>query len=559
MRKPASRTGLLLLAAACCSGVSAVAQPAPGAGVATVPHVADNATLAATRTAAYRGGLWRDHYAAGGIADGPLFFTPRAGTCAANKWVNDGGNCVDGPDGNSWKAIHPDGAMNVKEFGATGANGPDDYPAFQAAIVAAQSAMAAGRVTYAKVIVPSGQYCIKSADPKYGIHITANTFRLEGGGNVGLMACGVDTTVLTLDGPYEYATGLGILGYNAPGATHAAVQTTTKCVQCVLDHITAIWGKYAFDINGADGTVRWSKANDAYGSALVHTNNGNMWVRNTFDQTYPAGGLPAASYTLKAWASSHRYASKDMVTIAAGAWVLQQTGGSCTSGSGSEPAVAIYGTNITDGSCRWQLLAPGTYYGMQYESGSTVSYADMTDTTGPFSYCVGLTNDLGGIGPTQTTLRGGNFGQCLHGGLYVRNGAGLSIEQGQATNCVLAGCKGVDIRSTWSDKVNIGDGFIAYQNPYGVYVGGGVGFVMNGASVHGSTTACVDIAAGVTKFIINSNDFSTGPTWGSCKVAVRVEAGASDYYSITNNLVQGSTIGISDAGTGKHKTVMGNN
>lgn len=41
-------------------------------------------------------------------------------------------------------------------------------------------------------------------------------------------------------------------------------------------------------------------------------------------------------------------------------------------------------------------------------------------------------------------------------------------------------------------------------------------------------------------------------------MTVVVDAGASNYYSITNNIVAGASVGISDGGTGVNKTVSGN-
>lgn len=97
----------------------------------TAPHVPDNATLAAKSAANYPQGIWRDHHAAGGFADGPVFFDAQTGTCAANSLVNDGGGCVDGAGGNSWKASFT--RLNVKAFGALGNNGTDDGPAINKA------------------------------------------------------------------------------------------------------------------------------------------------------------------------------------------------------------------------------------------------------------------------------------------------------------------------------------------------------------------------------------------------------------------------------------------
>ncbi len=515
----------------------------PGAlsNLGGMPHVATNAALAAATTAGYPNGVWRDHYATGGTADGPLFFQPLTGTCAANGWVNDGGDCVNDAGTNSFKAVHRNNTLNVKEFGASGGGSVDATAAIQAAVTAAQNATPG--IYYDYVIFPSGNYCVSTAG---GVTATGPRLALVGYGNVIIKVCGAhDTTVLTLNGLQESIQNLQIQGYNSPTATTPALALGSSCVECVVDSRTiAQYGYRAID-NAAPDAKIWARASLSYGLSVARGTAGAFWLRNKFDQPYPTNTAPTGNPTLAAWnGASHVYAANDLVTIGSGAWVLQATTG-CTS-SGSEPAVAAYGTAISNGSdaCVWQLAGPGTYFALQLDTGAGPAFVDKLDATGSFTYSVGLTNYGGGTGPQLVTLRDINAGTPLSGGVLAGHGQGLFIEGGSATNCVLAGCAGVTIGAGWSDKTHIGDGFIAYGNPIGVSVAGGVGLVMNGASIHGASAECVDIAAGVTKFAITGNDFSTGPTWGTCAVAVKVEAGASDYYSITDNIVHGATHGV---------------
>lgn len=106
-----------------------------------MPHVATNAALAATANGSYPYGVIRDHYATGGAADGPLFFMPQTGTCAAASLVNDAGNCVDSTsgDGNSWKALHKDGIYDFREFGCAVGNSACDAATTAAAALVAKS------------------------------------------------------------------------------------------------------------------------------------------------------------------------------------------------------------------------------------------------------------------------------------------------------------------------------------------------------------------------------------------------------------------------------------
>lgn len=83
------------------------------------PHVATNAALAASATATYPNGVWRDDYAAGNGAP-PRFFTKLTGNCLANGLVNDGGSCVDttAGDGNSWRTQSAAAGVSVQQWGA---------------------------------------------------------------------------------------------------------------------------------------------------------------------------------------------------------------------------------------------------------------------------------------------------------------------------------------------------------------------------------------------------------------------------------------------------------
>lgn len=172
--------GRLLLAAAFLAFLAYTLCPpswaqSHGGGGAPAP-VATNAALAASPITSYPSGVWRTDYAAGNGAP-PLFFTPQTGTCAANGLVNDGGSCVNGAGGNSWKSARlPGSTIDVKQYGAVcnafTANPTDDTAALQAAINANQNKTSINSV--ATLIIPgqcyttsqlviSGQIAIKSS------------------------------------------------------------------------------------------------------------------------------------------------------------------------------------------------------------------------------------------------------------------------------------------------------------------------------------------------------------------------------------------------------------
>lgn len=525
----------------------------PGmAATGAVPHVAANAALAAAATATYPQGVWRDHYATGGTADGPLFFQPQAGTCAANSLVNDGGNCVDGPDGNSWKALHQNNVLNVKEFGALGNNSTDDTAAIQAAVNAAATGP---NIAQDYIVVPAGNYCFKTSG---GVTNSTQNLTFQAQGNVIWKSCGnTDTTILTLNARGTAILGsFAIQGLNSPTTTQPAFVLGSSCIECVVgDRVVAQYGTYPLQ-NAAPDAKIWLRASNGYGSAVAYNSGNAFWLRNKFDQSYPEGAPPAAPYTLTAWTANHTYHATDLVTIGSPSWILQETAGSCTSGSGSAPAVAAYGTPITDNSCSWLLVSPYTYYALQIDTGSTVNFVDKLDATGSYTCSVALTK-TGASAPQMTTLRDINAGQPLSAGVCANFGSGLTIQGGLATNCVLVGCKGVQIASGFGAQAYIGAGFLAFGNRIDVSIEGGMGILVSGASLHGATSECVDVAANVNDFVISSNDLTNSGTWGSCTVPVKVESGTSTRYSITNNATSG--IAVVDGGSATGKDVHGNN
>lgn len=129
----------------------------------------------------------------------------------------------------------------------------------------------------------------------------------------------------------------------------------------------------------------------------------------------------------------------------------------------------------------------------------------------------------------------------------------------------------IDSSATKLSGLSIANSNIENNQNYGVFMGAGVGIDISNTTIAYNSTASsggfagVSIQPGVGHFTITNSKIGTygflnpsGTTnkqsWG-----IVVATGASDYYIITNNLLDGNiTGGLSDAGTGTHKTVTGN-
>lgn len=96
-----------------------VATQLGSVGTAPIPFVPTNAALAAlaqaTTTRAMRLGVTVQGDSP------PVVFNAQTGNCAAAGLVNDVGSCVNGPDGNSWKASFV-GPINAGQFGLSAAS-----------------------------------------------------------------------------------------------------------------------------------------------------------------------------------------------------------------------------------------------------------------------------------------------------------------------------------------------------------------------------------------------------------------------------------------------------
>lgn len=133
---------------------------------------------------------------------------------------------------------------------------------------------------------------------------------------------------------------------------------------------------------------------------------------------------------------------------------------------------------------------------------------------------------------------------------------------------------GVNIVGASAGKVNgvsINGGQFIFNSHAGITNGNGTNFLVNGALVMGnsqvgpSSYPGIAIGAGVTQFVITNNISQYGgylqnvgsPDYQS--YGIQVQTGASDYYIITGNLVNGNlSVGVSDGGSGTHKNVAGN-
>lgn len=156
------------------------------------------------------------------------------------------------------------------------------------------------------------------------------------------------------------------------------------------------------------------------------------------------------------------------------------------------------------------------------------------DSAGGNSCC--LMSGAGGVFDTK-------FANCWFGLAFAGNSGCLINPTGTVDGVAFTGC----------EFVANGDSGLRVNGT------GAKNIKVNGGWASGNTNG-FNFSGGVSHFSIS--DVTAGPASGrgpNSQFGIIVQAGASDYYTIAMNDVNGNTVGgVADSGTGTHKTVVNN-
>lgn len=475
---------------------------------------------------------------------------------ADGTWSAPAGGGVSLSTNNTWTAdnIWGNGRpwVDVRAYGAVGDGTTDDSTAFSNAIAAMTSNYGSGTI----YVPPSTNvYCVKS-----GVSIT-NSDRLVGSaiGNSVLSACGTDVTVVNLNGGHATLENIAIYGKGTNndtgtfGSSNPAVSMGSNCVGCKISHVVALGGSNAFSLNGNDSLIIDSSGTTSFGSANAYITTGLWLIRDKFDLSTPAT-LPAAPISINAWAASHAYTVGTVVST--GGYNIQ-----CTSpgtSAGSAPTLKNYGINFTDNTVTWQLLSPAAYYGVQIDTAASEVTASQIDISGFYTYGLGMTNTLSGTAPNQININQSIMGGAFFNEINAHDGHSLYLSNSEVGGCLSNNCQGIYFNTNWAGDVGIQNNLIV-GSPTSIEIGAGTNTLIEGNRIFGGSNAAINTDPGITMFTISGNSLGTQSPWGANANAVRVNTGAADYYNITNNIIHGATTGITDNGSGTHKTLSGNN
>lgn len=154
------------------------------------------------------------------------------------------------------------------------------------------------------------------------------------------------------------------------------------------------------------------------------------------------------------------------------------------------------------------------------------------------------------------------------------SGYHITTNGGKVHNIELTGCwgatcgqAGIKINSNDVNGVTVNGGIYTNNQDYGIIIYAGKNIRIMGATCSFNSQAGsglyhgIAVAGGISNFqIIGCNSGKGGQfETNNQGYGILINSGSSDYYIVSNNLCQDNVTGtISDAGTGIHKSVMGN-
>lgn len=447
--------------------------------------------------------------------------------------------------------------VSVKDFGAVGDGSTDDYAVIQAAITAVQ--VRGGGILF----FPAGNYRVSATlvvNAGVGVHLMGENLTATAISTV------TNTALLTLDGTGRHTVeeiqliGYGIAGGNGPttsGSAHT-LWLKSNCVDVKLSRVLAVGGWYAIRNDGTDTIAESVIAYGCYGPAIVYNTANALWLRRAkIDNAWPVS-IPSAGVSTAAWAATTAYNIGD-VRSSAGFYMQCRIAG--TSG-GSAPTLQNYGTDIIDGTgtLRWRLCCNTSLALVEITTSASETHIEQADFSGAAQHSVSINNNGAGVAPWATYITDSVFSQTVATTVDCVAGNSVFIKGGEIYNPIANGESAVAFRSAFAGDSNISDTLIiGSSGTVGVYLGSGSNYGIHSTKIFGALHGIM-VEAGVSKWTIGYNDIGSSTKWGANTNSITVNAGASDYYNITNNNIRGfSTAGVTDGGTGTHKTLSGNN
>lgn len=446
--------------------------------------------------------------------------------------------------------------ISVKDFGAVGSGAVNDQPAIQAAINAIQ-ANGGGTLYF-----PSGSYRIDS-----GLLITGNNVTLKGDGYLSSVIFSNTNGFQLVKFQSSSRSGIEHLGIYRNVFTANAGDYTVwleNCVQFSARRVLMQGSYYNMVITGtatADFCFQECIWNYATGPAMIWmvrsgagVNGAYHFYRCLLNQDYPATAPVPANYK-GTRANSTAYAVKDVITV--GEFYYQCiTAGTSAASQPADYGTVWYLTNITDGTAVFWLMAPVTYYSARVDTGLSYVNFRECDFTSATTFGLQVLNSLAGDKPISVHVEQCTFHGNILGGIHVLSGQEIDLKSVEVLVPTGTGVQYGLLFDTNANNISVSTSDVHAVLGDAVFIGG-PGVNVSNSDITGNTVG-IRVAANINRSRIIGNDLGASPRWGANTNAVIVAAGTSNNYVISQNVISGATVGISDGGTGGTKSVTGN-
>jgi len=453
-------------------------------------------------------------------------------------------------DETGYDLIH-EAVYNVKDYGALGQSGVDDYTAIMACIAAAEAntGINSSPQGYGTVVFPVDQYFIsQTINITKGITVEGYGATIEATFNTG--------PVIDVKTNSARISGLTLISNDLPASTYGVLEHTSGA-DCIFKDLFILGGWHGIYGHGAGaGDSRWTgiKVFNSFSHLIKLQNYTGFWGYDLkVDPIWPAGVNQAPTAAETAWVGSTAYTVGTMVY--SGSWRFQCTGAGTSAASGGISPTKLF-TDITDGTVTWQVLwSGGARNSLFIDSECFVTTINRSDFTGANTRCLEVIPTTAGAGAQHISFGAGvEFGGGLFGSVLLDSVSGFSMDQCLYHGGVLSTSVGVDIKS--GDSIKIANGTFRGFN-IGIQLQSTIsnGILLSGNTILDISSYGVDVKAGATDFAVINNDFSGNTVWGNSTNGVIVRAGASDRYYIIGNIMNTTGVTVSDSGTGTDKVV----
>lgn len=458
---------------------------------------------------------------------------------------------------------------NVKSFNAKGDGVTDDTAAILATYNALVSRNLGGTLYF-----PAGVYLFSSFP---SINVPGVTIQGEGrsAGSPGTIFKPTNVTGddITLNEQYTWIKNIAIFPTVRKTSGYSVVYTA-NCFQSGFSQLLLQNGYNCISLQGGSeihGEELYVRS--MLGTDGINMNSSSGLFGATFNKVITDNPYPFAIGPVKTWAITTAFTQGDVTSVNGRIYQCAVSGTSAGAGPGPSGLPAgltaqdAFTNNIIDGTAQWRFVTNSIRWCVIDSRIFSIRFNNVIFINGSNGITI---DDAANIGvstrPTWMFFNNVEVDHPFNDGIILNKGCdfyAINSWIGSSLNG-----SGVTVASTYKGSVNISSTRVAANFAHGLSVAGGKGNILTNNYVQNNSTGGVgtfhgiNIGPNVTDFVITGNQCGTDPNLGAGNNqgwGIIVNAGASDRYIITGNLVSGNvTGGVVDGGAGVNKTIASN-